>query len=144
MIQFNFKIKYKLSSANPADAPLRRPNYARGYQAREAKVLRNIILSTLQNKLQVQSIQKPTAAYTISQVAYNTIRGAYNSNTGSLSIALVLNDTSSLATLVLSTGTANEETKPRAQPAQFDVAKALIEHRVFRTCTSHRTVRAAV
>jgi hypothetical protein len=53
LARFDFKIEYKPGQENPADRPSRRLDYAKGLLAGEYQVIRNAMLPTLQQKLQI-------------------------------------------------------------------------------------------
>jgi hypothetical protein len=65
---FDFEIEYKLGESNPANRPLRRLDYAKGFKTGDGKQMIDILLPTLQNKLQVWDAQAPTAPRIESQV----------------------------------------------------------------------------
>ena len=48
LAKFNFKIKYKLSKANPADALFQCLDYAKGFKDSSKRTVLNAILPTLQ------------------------------------------------------------------------------------------------
>jgi hypothetical protein len=53
---FDFEVEYKPGPKNPADSPSRRPDFAQGLQVREQQALRDAILPTLQQKLQIWTL----------------------------------------------------------------------------------------
>ena len=53
LAKFNFKIKYKLDKANPANILFWRLDYAKGFKDSSKKTVLNAILPTLQQKLRV-------------------------------------------------------------------------------------------
>jgi hypothetical protein len=61
LARFDFEIEYKPEAENPADSPSRRPDYAQGLYVGEQRALRDAILPTLQQKLQIQMIQTSRA-----------------------------------------------------------------------------------
>jgi transposase InsO family protein len=52
---FDFEIEYKKGSANPADGPSRRPDYFKGFKEETIVAARNLLLPTLQHKLQAKN-----------------------------------------------------------------------------------------
>jgi hypothetical protein len=46
-MRFNFKIKYKLGESNPANRPLRRPDYTKGFKIGDGKQIIDILLPIL-------------------------------------------------------------------------------------------------
>ena len=71
LAKFNFKIKYKLGKANPANTLSRRPNYAKGFKDSSKRTVLNAILPILQQKLRVISlVGGPSATIPNQRVAY--------------------------------------------------------------------------
>jgi hypothetical protein len=58
LARFDFEIEYKPGTENPADAPSRRPDYAKGLVLGEGKAVRDAMLPTLQTKLRVWALRK--------------------------------------------------------------------------------------
>jgi hypothetical protein len=67
LARFDFEIECKLGQDNPADAPSRRPDYAKGLLVGEQQALRDAILPTLQQKLRIWTIRKSMATNTDAQ-----------------------------------------------------------------------------
>ena len=53
LAKFNFKIKYKLGKANPANILFQRLDYTKGFKDSSKRTVLNAMLSILQQKLQV-------------------------------------------------------------------------------------------
>ena len=71
LAKFNFKIKYKLGKANPANILSQRLDYAKGFKDSSKRTVLNAILPILQQKLQVIGlIGGPGATTLYQQVVY--------------------------------------------------------------------------
>ena len=65
LAKFNFKIKYKLSKANPANTLFWRLDYAKGFKNSSKRTVLNAILPTLQQKLRVMGLMGSPGATTL-------------------------------------------------------------------------------
>ena len=95
LAKFNFKIKYKPSKLNPTNILFWYLNYAKGFKNGSKRIILNVILPTLQQKLQVIGLIKgPGTTTLILQVAcLQYISNPYKLSTSGLKCPAIFNNT---------------------------------------------------